>query len=429
MAKKEKKTAAVTRVSAKDRRLTADEARKAVVAKYTARTAAVVAGAGDEVLEAPKYWLSTGSLSLDHALAGQLPGGIPIGAKTGKIVHIAGAFSTGKSLMLMHVFKSVLEAGGFAVLSETEAAADRYFAECIGVDVRDLEIMRPENIGVMFDAFFEYHEKVRRKYPRVPMVWGIDSIDSSEAQRAARDGLSESKAWMYGGGKSEELGAALRRFNAKCCSRYPTTLVLLNQTRDKVGGTAFGPQKTTSGGNPPHFYSSIEAMLSVGKLGTVRGKFMGPKLSGETAKRLGLKAGIQGRVIGRWIEAKITKNKLSDTLLSTAPAYIDFRRGFHRYAGLLQRFITQELVRLDEKSGRVAQKLADGSVKVFDSEKAWAAWVAADPTHTYTAPYGPPRDADDEAPAPTLHKGVDEDEAGIEDAVDELYDEAGSDNG
>ena len=55
-------------------------------------------GTGTEQLLYPTIWASLGSLSLDRVCRGHNPGGIPIGPKYGRIIHIAGDWSTGKSL-------------------------------------------------------------------------------------------------------------------------------------------------------------------------------------------------------------------------------------------------------------------------------------------------------------------------------------------
>jgi recombination protein RecA len=46
-----------------------------------------------------------------------------------------------------------------------------------------------------------------------------------------------------------------------------TTLIFINQTRDKVGSTGYGPQKTTSGGHALKFYASVR--VEVARIGSL----------------------------------------------------------------------------------------------------------------------------------------------------------------
>src|SRR3990172_12807154 len=75
-------------------------------------------------LEPAGLWASTGSAVLDRAIAGKLPGGVPMGPNRGRTVHLYGDPSLGKSLLLDHVMKSVLDLGGVALVSETEGSRD-----------------------------------------------------------------------------------------------------------------------------------------------------------------------------------------------------------------------------------------------------------------------------------------------------------------
>ena len=161
--------------------------------------------------------------------------------------------------------------------------------------------------------------------------------------------------------------------------RTGTTVVLLNQTRDNVG-VMFGPKKRTPAGNAPHFYASIELMLSAAPRpdhGYVRGDPPAP-LSQAAVKRLGL-YGIadkeaKGAVVGRYIRAKCTKTKVAvDSLESVADFYIDFRRGVHAWEGLMERLLFERRVTTDEDG--VSNVAIVGNK--FATKKEWLNWTAA----------------------------------------------------
>lgn len=302
-----------------------------------------------KALEFPSVWASTGSLSLDRLCSGFNPGGIPMGPRYGRIIHIAGEWSTAKSLILDHLFKSVIvDLGGLGKCTETEGSRDPHFANAIGLPLDLLVIDRPDSFEQAFDLFEAWHEEIRKEDEEIPIIWGFDSLDSTEAEKSAGKALSESGGWHFGGGRAEVLGAGLRRM-AKVVSRYPTSIVLLNQTRDNVG-VMFGPKKRTPGGNPPHFYASLELMLKASPRpggGYVRSDVKLPELSKSAIKRLGLYNLDDTAVIGRYVRATCTKTKMSTTLDTTADFYVDFRKGIHMWEGLSERMFAEGLLVTD----------------------------------------------------------------------------------
>ncbi len=212
-----------------------------------------VSESASKALVYPDLWISTGSLALDRLCSGRNPGGIPV-APCGRVIHIGGEWSTGKSLLLDHFFKYIIvDLQGLGNCSETEGTRDPHFADAIGLPLDLLNIQRPVTIEEMFDQFMSWHADIRKQDEKIPILWGVDSLDSTEAEKSAGKAMSESGGWHFGGGRSEALGAGLRKIANAICARYPTTVVLLNQTRDNVG-VMFGPKKRTTGGNPPHFY-------------------------------------------------------------------------------------------------------------------------------------------------------------------------------
>jgi RecA/RadA recombinase len=334
----------------------------------------VPAGLASTELVYPTGWLSWGSIALDRACRGHGFGGVPV-APQGRVIHLAGDYSTGKSVLLDHLFKSVQEMGGIGVCSETEQTRTPHFVQAIGINPDRLYIMRPPTLEQVIDMGILYHDAIREEDPEVPILWGIDSLDSSESEKTADKGLSESGGWHYGGGRSEALAAGLRKIVPRC-GRYPTTLVMLNQTRDVIG--AFGHQKRTPGGNPPHFYASLEVWLTIGPKGDVRGEYQGAELTAEQRKRFGMRATERGDVIGRWVRARVSKTKVSATLGQEADFYIDLRQGIHRWAGLLQRLLQEGIVDLGEKD-KIIHTVGEGEKAEkheFKDEGQWLTWLS-----------------------------------------------------
>lgn len=328
-------------------------------------------------LELPSVFVSTGSLVLDRLCAGVNPGGFPIGPNLGRVVHLAGEWSTAKSLILDHVLASTQRMGGVGLVSETEGSRDTHFAEAIGLDLNLLEIQRPETLEEAVDQGLTFHDEIRRTAggETIPFVWGLDSLDSTETQRTAEKGLSQGGGWHYGGGKSEALAAGLRKIVQRC-ARYPTTFILLNQTRDVVqtGPMQFGPKKRTPGGNPSHFYASLEIMLSPSSLGLVRAKSPMQPLSKELTRRLGLYGADKGWVIGRWIRARITKTKIAPTLFDEGDFYVDFRRGVHLWGGFLQTMLREGRIGLAPDGTGVRMRQFKDDLE-FATHAEWLIWM------------------------------------------------------
>lgn len=328
----------------------------------------------DEALAFPSMWFSTGSLGLDRILRGANPGGIP----GRRVTHIAGDPSVGKSVILDHVLLSCQQQGGIGLVSETEGTRDPHFAHAIGLNLKRLEIQRPKTLEELFDSGLEWHDHFRAKKTGkdIPIVWGIDSLDSTEAEKSALKGMTESGGWHYGGGKSEALGVGLRKVTVQC-SRFPTTVLLLNQTRENPF-VLFGDKKYTTGGNAPHFYASVEVMLVPSGIGLVRNEARALNISGEMRKRMGLPVSDKGHVIGRWVRARVTKTKVAPTLMREANFYIDFQKGVRPWPGLLPVLLTENpsLVEMFPEGQKVRLKdPRTGEVLDFENEGVWAQWV------------------------------------------------------
>src|SRR5262245_34985583 len=129
----------------------------------------------EEALETPSVWASTGSLALDRICAGTNPGGFPLGPTQGRVVHLVGEYSTGKSPILDQASKATQDLGGLALVSETEGSRDTYFPRRIGIDLGRWEIQRPRTIEEMTDLGLEWHDAIRKESPTLPILWGLDS--------------------------------------------------------------------------------------------------------------------------------------------------------------------------------------------------------------------------------------------------------------
>lgn len=319
---------------------------KRFAGKIPTRTAA-----DDLVL--PSVWASTGSLVLDRAIAGKIPGGVPMGPHRGRVVHIFSDPSLGKSLLADQVAKAVEDLGGVTLVSETEGSRDPHFPQAIGLNLKRVTIQRPATIEELFDGGLEWIAEVRKVEPDILILWIWDSVELTEAERTAKERMSGSGAFQYGGGRSQAIGAGCRKVAVEC-GRHPTTFLILNQVRENVG-VMFGAAKKPPGGLAPRFFASTELQLMSSKLG----------------KRIE-----NGLVVGRWVHAKVVKNKLSEPF-AECDFYIDFRKGVHRWAGVMEQLETERVITdiAREKSGKITGKtfvvVATGEELPLEHFTAW----------------------------------------------------------
>lgn len=289
-----------------------------------------------KVLAYPSLWASTGSLALDRAIAGQVPGGVPMGPRSGRVIHVFGDPSLGKSVLVDQLVLSVQRIDGYSLISETEGSRDPHFADALGVDLGQVEIQpAPDTIEQLFDMGLEYHDKIREKDPATPFFWGVDSLELIEAGRTWGVKMSgkESGVYQYGGGRAGAIGAALRKV-AHACASYPTSVLVLNQVREKPG-VMFGDPKQPTGGKSPRFLASVEVKLTSSELGIVHGV---------------------GRAVGRWVHARVVKNKVANPF-SECDFYIDFARGLRPWAGVAEGLAKEGVIAIEKtKKGQFAGK-------------------------------------------------------------------------
>lgn len=186
----------------------------------------------------PANVISTGSLGLDLALG---IGGLP----RGRIVEIYGPESSGKTTVAIHVMAEAQKKGGFVGFIDAEHAFDKAYAENLGVNVDELIISQPD-----------YGEQGLEIADHMICSGAFDIvvIDSVAAlvPKAELDGeMGESKMGLH----ARLMSQALRKLTASA-SRTNTTVLFINQLREKIG-VMFGSPEVTTGGNALKFYASV----------------------------------------------------------------------------------------------------------------------------------------------------------------------------
>jgi recombination protein RecA len=213
--------------------------------------------------------IPTGALTLDIALG---VGGIP----RGRIVEIYGPESSGKTTLTLHVIAEAQKKGGVAAFIDAEHALDPQYAARIGVRIDELLISQPDT----GEQALEIVEVLIRSGAVEVVV--IDSV-AALVPKAEIDGeMGESHMGL----QARLMSQAMRKLTS-AISRSNTSVIFINQLREKIG-VMFGNPETTTGGRALKFYASVR--LDIRKIES-------------------LKQGLD--VVGNRVKVKVVKNKVA----------------------------------------------------------------------------------------------------------------------
>ncbi len=258
------------------------------------------AGTGEKIDAIP-----SGSIALDLALG---VGGYP----RGRVVEIYGPEASGKTTLALHAAAAVQRAGGTAAFIDAEHALDSQWARVCGVNVDELLISQPDN----GEQALEITDTLVRS-GAVDLVI-VDSV----AALVPRAEIEGEMGDPHMGLQARLMSQALRKLTGSI-SKTKTTVIFINQLREKVG-VVFGNPETTSGGKALKFYASIR--LDVRPIEPIK----------------------QGTdIIGRRVRVKVVKNKVSPPF-RVAELEILAAEGISREGGLLDMGVNTGIL---EKSG------------------------------------------------------------------------------
>lgn len=182
--------------------------------------------------------IPTGSLDLDIALG---IGGIP----RGRIIEIFGPESSGKTTVTLHIAAEAQKLGGIAAFIDAEHALDPAYAKRLGVDIENLIISQPDT----GEQALEIAEALVRSGAIDIVV--IDSVAALVPKAEIEGEMGDSHIGL----QARLMSQALRKL-AGTINKSNSTVIFINQLREKVG-VMFGSPETTTGGRALKFYASI----------------------------------------------------------------------------------------------------------------------------------------------------------------------------
>lgn len=193
---------------------------------------------GDESAFQEVGTIPTGALTLDMALG---VGGLP----RGRIVEIFGPESSGKTTVCLSTVAHAQKAGGIAAYVDAEHALDPQFARKLGVNIDDLLVAQPDN----GEEALEIAESLVRSNAVDIVV--VDSVAALVPKAELEGNMGDAQMGLH----ARLMSQAMRKLTGTI-SRSNTTVIFVNQIRNKIG-VMFGSPETTTGGNALKFYASI----------------------------------------------------------------------------------------------------------------------------------------------------------------------------
>jgi len=249
--------------------------------------------------------ISTGSVSLDLALGGR-------GFPRGRIIEVFGPESSGKTTLALHAIASAQSAGGVAAFVDAEHALDPSWARRLGVNLEELLVSQPDT----GEQALEIVELLVRSNAVDIIV--VDSVAALIPRAEIEGEMGDSHVGL----QARLMSQAMRKLTG-AINRSKTTVIFINQIREKIG-VMFGNPETTPGGRALKFYCSVR--VDIRRTGSIK--------DGDSA-------------VGNRVRARVVKNKMAPPFRQ-AEFDIMFNEGISATGDLLDMAVEEKVV---DKSG------------------------------------------------------------------------------
>lgn len=247
---------------------------------------------------------SSGSVALDYIL------GIN-GYPKGRIIEIFGPESSGKTTLALHAIAEIQKLGGIAAYIDAEHSVDPIYSKNLGVNIDNLILSQPDSGEQALEIV-----DILTKSGHIDLIV-VDSVAALVPEVELQGEMKDQTI----GAQARLMSKALRKITGSL-NKNKTTIIFINQVREKIG-VMFGSPETTTGGRALKFYSSIR--IDVRRISSIG--------SGDD-------------ISGNVIKMKIVKNKLAAPFKS-ATTEIIFSKGISKVSEIIE--LAEENKIIDKK--------------------------------------------------------------------------------